>query len=171
MSIRANDDPVAIGSALPSSRSDTDVILGFPVCHARVSYAAEGYAAVFGWSQMVRSTDQSGTFEMDPIATYADLETPFAWYGVKPDAFDAPTRDSLDDLEWEAHCFLCASPDAALTRHAQAVCGFSWGFTIESTEIRIAEAEPLPSSAWDAHLGLLRASYPSWSFDPGYLGG
>jgi hypothetical protein len=167
VSVTVNNDPDAVGYDLLRPRS-VDVIRGFPVCRAQVSYPAEGYAAVFGWSQMVRSTDQSGRFEMDPIAIYAQVETPFAWFGVKPEAFDAPTRESLDDMSWEAHCFLCISPDAVLTPHVQAICGFSWGFEIEAAEIRIAKPQPLPESAWDAQLDLLRSSYPSWTFDAGY---
>ena len=165
--ITVNDDPDSIGYALLCGGSASEVIRGFPICRARVSYPAEGYAAVFGWSQMVRSTD----FEMDPIALYARVETPFAWFGVKPEAFDAPSRESLDDLRWEAHCFLCISPDAVLTPHAQAICGFSWGFDIDSGRIRIADPEPLGASAWDGHLDLLRSSYPGWSFDSGYTRG
>jgi hypothetical protein len=33
-----------------------------------------------------------GSFEMDPIAIYRDVATPFAWYGLKPELFDAPSR-------------------------------------------------------------------------------
>jgi hypothetical protein len=105
---------------------------------------------------------------MDPIAIYADVATPFAWFGVKPEAFDAPSRESLYDMVWEAHCFLCISPDAVLTRRVQALCGFSWGFAVEPPQIRFTDPELLAAKAWDAHLDLLRASYPNWRFDEGY---
>jgi hypothetical protein len=171
VSVSPNNDPDAIGSALLRDRETSNVIRGFPICRANIDYPAEGYAAVFGWTQMVRSTDQSEYFEMDPIAIYADIATPFAWFGVKPQAFDAPSRDSLYELSWEAHCFLCVSPDAVLTPHAQAITGFSWGFSADSNEIFIATPRPLGASAWDAHLELLRSSYPNWTFDPGYIRG
>jgi hypothetical protein len=69
---------------------------------------------------MVRSTDSApDKFEMDPIALYQQIPTPYAWFGVRPELFDAPSRDSRYDMTWEAHSFLCVSPDAVLTRHVQ----------------------------------------------------
>jgi hypothetical protein len=168
VSITANTNPDAIGYSLLFKGSASDSRRGFPICRASVDYPADGYAAVFGWTQMVCSTDQTGQFEMDPIAIYAEVATPFAWYGVKPEAFDAPSRESRDDMVWEAHCFLCVSPDAVLTRRVKAVCGFSWGFTIKAAQITFAEPEALAAQAWDAHLDLLRASYSNWTFDEGY---
>ena len=168
ISITANTNPDAIGYSLLFEGRAPDSRSGFPICRARVTYPRDGYAAVFGWTQMVRSTDQTEQFEMDPIAIYADVATPYAWFGVKPEAFDAPSRPSLDDMVWEAHCFLCVSPDAVLTRRVQAVCGFSWGFTVEAEQIRFAEPEVLAAEAWEARLDLLRASYPSWTFDERY---
>ncbi len=38
-------------------------------------------------------------------------------------------------MDWEAHSFLCISPDAVLTRQVQAIAGFSWGFTITGDAI------------------------------------
>jgi hypothetical protein len=168
ISITANTNPEAIGYSLLFEGSASDFRRGFPICRARVIYPEDGYAAVFGWTQMVRSTDQTSQFEIDPIAIYADVATPFAWFGLKPQAFDAPSRESLYDMVWEAHCFLCVSPDAVLTRRVQAVCGFSWGFTVAPPHIHFATPEPLAAHAWDAHLDLLRASYPNWRFDEGY---
>jgi hypothetical protein len=85
-----------------------------------VAYQAQGYAAVFGWTQMVRSTDSApDRFEMDPIALYQQILTPYAFFGIRPELFDAPSRESRYDMTWEAHSFLCISPDAVLTRHVQ----------------------------------------------------
>jgi hypothetical protein len=134
-----------------------------------VIYPANGYAAVFGWTQMVRSTDGTGEFEMDPIELYKDVATPFAWFGVRPEAFDAPSRQTRRDMIWEAHCFLCISPDAVRTRHVQAVTGFGWGFAVEGPKIRFSPLGALRSQDWDDHLDLLRASYPDWRFEAGYV--
>jgi hypothetical protein len=47
-----------------------DFARDFPVCRATVTYPADGYAAIFGWTQLVRTTDTAtGGFEMDPIAS------------------------------------------------------------------------------------------------------
>jgi hypothetical protein len=70
---------------------------------------------------------------------------------------------------WEAHSFLCVSPNAVLTRHVQAIAGFSWGFTINHQDITFAPPAALRPETWDSHLDLLRTSYPDWTFDSGYL--
>jgi hypothetical protein len=172
VSVTASTDPDAIGYALLTGGLPTDAARGFPVCRATVTYPAQGYAAVFGWTQLVRSTDSDPErFEMDPIAIYQQVATPYAWFGVRPELFDAPSRDSRSDMVWEARSFLCVSPDAVITRRVQAVAGFSWGFTIERQEFTFARPAALGPDAWDSHLGLLQASYPGWAFDSGYLAG
>ena len=129
VAVSANSEPDALGYSLLTGGEPADFARGFPVCRATVRYPADGYAAVFGWTQLVRSTDAATAgFEMDPIAVYAAITTPFAWFGLRPELFDAPSRESEGDLDWEAHSFLCALPDAVLSRTVQAVTGFRWGF-------------------------------------------
>lgn len=169
VSITCNTDPEAIGYKVLSYGLPVDFARDFPVCRATVTYPADGYAAIFGWTQLVRSTDSAtGGFEMDPIAIYRDVATPFAWYGVRPELFDAPSRDPRDDVDWEAHSFLCISPDAVLTGHVQAIAGFSWGFTITGEDIGFSQPAPLGPQAWASHLDLLWTGYPEWTFDAGY---
>lgn len=185
VSVTASTDPDAIGYRLLTGGQPTDFAVGFPICRATVTYPADGYAAVFGWTQLVRpdATDAADTidatdatdatndggFELDPIAIYREVPTPFAWYGLRPELFDAPSYETRDDMTWEAHSFLCVSPDAVLTRRVQAIAGFRWGFAVTGEDITLARPAPLQPQAWDGHLGLLRASYPQWAFDPGYL--
>jgi hypothetical protein len=170
VSVARNEDPGSVGYALLTGGEPVDAARGFPVCRATLTYPAQGYAAMFGWTQLVRSSDSDpDRFEMDPIALYQEVATPYAWFGVRPELFDAPSRDSRDDLTWEAHSFLCVSPDAVITRRVQAVAGFSWGFTISQQDITFAAPEALDPPAWDSHLDLVRAAYPNWVFDSGYL--
>jgi hypothetical protein len=169
-SLTPNTDPGSLGYLLLSGGEPVEFARDFPVCRATVRYAADGYAAVFGWTQMVRSTDSGdGLFEMDPIAIYSEVPTPWAWYGLKPELFDAPSRGTRYDMDWEAHSFLCVSPDAVLSRHVQAVAGFSWGFTIAGERVSFTPLETLEPAVWNGHLDLLRTSYPEWIFDSGYV--
>jgi hypothetical protein len=102
VSVTRNVDPESIGYAVLSYGLPVDFARGFPVCRATVSYPADGYAAIFGRTQLVRSTDSATRqFEMDPIAIYRDVATPFAWYGIRPQLFDAPARDPRADMDWE----------------------------------------------------------------------
>jgi hypothetical protein len=50
-------------------------------------------------------------------------------------------------MDWQAHSFLCISPDAILTRQVQAIAGFSWGFTIAGEDIVITEPATLDLQA------------------------
>ena len=170
MSIGENLDPRLVGYELLTGGLPADTARGFPICRASVRYAADGYASVFGWTQMVRSTDASDRFEMDPIAIYESVATPYAWFGVKPEAFDAPSRESRYEMDWEAHCFLCVSPDAVLTKHVQAVAGFSWGFKVTQSDIAFAPPRILGVNDWNGHLPLLRHCYPTWRFAEGLIG-
>jgi hypothetical protein len=81
----------------------------------------------------------------------------------------APSRDGKYDMDWEAHSFLCVSPDAVITPRVLAVAGFRWGFAVRDADIIITGLTALNSGSWDSHLALLRASYPGRTFDPGYV--
>jgi hypothetical protein len=169
VSLSRNTDPASLGYLLLSEGEPVDFARDFPVCRATVTYPADGYAAIFGWTQLVRSSDSDGTgFEMDPIAIYRDIPTPYAWYGLKPEFFDAPSRGDRYDMDWEAHAFLCVAPDAVVTPVVQAVAGFRWGFTVTGPDISFLPPTVLGSPAWEGHLDLLRNSYPAWAFEAGY---
>ena len=107
---------------------------------------------------------------MDPIAIYESVATPYAWFGVKPEAFDAPSGESRYEMDWEGHCFLCVSPDAVLTQHVQAVAGFGWGFNVTQSDINFATPRILGVNDWNGHLSLLRGAYPTWTFAEGLIG-
>src|SRR5262245_58046669 len=47
-----NDDPGEYGTVVSDA-------FGFPVCTATVRYPRRGYGAMFGWVQLVRSTDNA----------------------------------------------------------------------------------------------------------------
>lgn len=60
---------------------------GFPMCHASVDYPAQGYDAVLGWVQLIRSGDnqsQGREFEIDPLEFLGDLPHPFCGVGMSP---------------------------------------------------------------------------------------
>ena len=144
---------------------------GFPLCTATIEYPRTGYRALFGWVQLVRSTDSvlgGTTFEMDPLKFFEDSPAPYCWFGVLPTLFDAPSRDRRQPLKWLAHSFLAVTPwDRGPQRQVVPLLGFSWGFEIEPTgRIIIVREAPLSGEDWVAHVPYLRATYPSWSFPP-----
>jgi len=154
----ANTDPAQLGG--------NEDNLGLPVCTASVSYDGDGYLAMMGWVQLVRSTDaKSSDFEMDPYFLFPDIDSPYAFYGYKPTLFDGPGRAHRDDMNWIAHSFLAATPVEYKARVVRPLVGFSWGFSIREGQVELMPAAPLPSSAWLEHGSYLHASFPNWQFE------
>ena len=68
---------------------------GLAHCQATITHPAEGYTALLGWIQLVRSTDNHSRgqqFEMDPLTFVGEVPHPFGFFGIKPILFDAPSR-------------------------------------------------------------------------------
>lgn len=134
------------------------------------STSPRGYRSLFGWVQVVRSTDnESGglRFELDPFALFGDAPSPYCWYGQRPILFDAPSRPIREPLEWVAHSFLATTPLDEVAESARRVVplvGFSWGFTDTSSTVILANIEVLTDHEWTEHLDVLRRGYPAWVF-------
>lgn len=157
----ANDDPARLGKG--------EEARGFPVCSASIDFEGRGYRALMGWVQLVRSTDNGSRgvdFEMDPARFFEDSPAPFCWWGFAPSLFDAPSRDTREQMDWMAHSFLAFVPrDQGDVKEATPLLGFSWGFRIDdSGRIALTGVEPLSASDWNAHSALLTATYPTWRF-------
>lgn len=146
--------------------------IGLPHCQATIEYPGRGYAAMLGWVQLVRSTDNTSggeRFEMDPLTIVGEVAHPFAFFGVTPTLFDAPARRSRADLDWLAHSFLCyLTEDDQGADIVQAITGFSWGFTIAAGATTVVPARALSSADWSQHRDLLHADHPGWHFAPGF---
>ena len=159
-----NDNPTAYGCWWPNAH-------GYPVCTARVRYPGRGYPAMFGWVQLVRSTDNDSggkQFETDPFPLFGDAPSPYCWYGIEPTLFDAPSRPEKPPAEWVAHSFLATTPIAEVLegnpRRVVPVLGFTWGFYSRRGSIELRDIARLAAADWDAHLPVLRASHPLWRF-------
>jgi hypothetical protein len=157
----ANLDPQRVGQGAEA--------LGFPVCTATIEYPGEGYRALFGWVQLVRSTDNASNgaaFEMDPARFFEDSPAPYCWYGLRPILFDAPSRDERRPMEWIARSFLGVTPrDAGARKVVLPLLGFSWGFRIDRSEqIVLSAVEKLAAEDWNELVPYLRTTYPSWEF-------
>jgi hypothetical protein len=161
-----NDDPAGYGTFFSDAR-------GFPVCTATVRYPRRGYDAMFGWVQLVRSTDNESRgegFEVDPFALFGDAGSPYCWYGTEPTLFDAPSRADRSPLQWFAHSFLATTPlDEMLEgnpRRVVPLLGLGWGFDVRDEAITLHEIAPLAAGDWEGDVSVLRAVYPSpfWTF-------
>lgn len=144
-----------------------DAARGFPYCSASITHPARGYAAALGWIQLVRSTDNASggaAFEMDPFEPLGPASHPFCFFGFLPTLFDAPSRDSLLDMEWTAHSFLCRLGEDE--HQVQPLLGFCWGFAIRAAAITASGPEVLAQEDWERDLPVLVREHPTWSFAP-----
>ncbi|MCJ1388268.1 hypothetical protein MMC18_001113 [Xylographa bjoerkii] len=166
VTVEPNSDPHFWGMHLLFSNVPMSYFLGYPVCQATISYHKQGYAAVCGWIQLVKSTDGKAPneYEMDIAPVYRGLQTPFIYLGYKPELFDAPGRLERNENDWMAQSFLCYMEDAAMTRNVKPVCAFQWGFDSTMEGISLKKIEALPLKAWDAHIPLLQEKYTEWNF-------
>jgi hypothetical protein len=158
ITVAATRDPDELGAPLESR--------GLPHCQATVSHPATGYAAMLGWIQLVRSTDNRShgqQFEMDPLTLIGEVPHPFCFFGIKPTLFDAPSRPTRDNLDWLAHSFLCHIADHG-TREVRALAGFSWGFTLADGGTTVIGPRTVSATDWTQHRDLLHAEQPAWRF-------
>lgn len=143
---------------------------GFPTCTATIEHPGKGYGALFGWVQLVRSTDNSVCgvgFDMDPFILFKDAPSPYAFFGVKPVLFDAPARVKREPMAWLAHSFLANTPLDMPERPVVPLLGFSWGFDIDAAgEIALRGPQALTETGWDAHTPYLAECHPGWTFRP-----
>jgi len=143
------------------------------MCSATIAFPARGYRALFGWVQLVRSTDNASggsAFEIDPFELFNDSPAPYCFYGINPTLFDAPSRSDRHRLAWIAHSFLGVTPRDAGQKLVVPVLGFSWGFNIgDDANISLVPIQPLVKNDWDSHGGYLQQRYPGWTFSDGGL--
>lgn len=152
-----------------------NAFLDFPVCNARVrSPDDDGYAAVYGWIQMVReapldfqSSQSSDLWELDPIPTTANIDTPFIWFGPEPQLFDAPFRANRTDMDWTCWSFLTYIEDALMSKSVRPILVFEWGFEIDCGNVCIKSLSLINvRDAWEQQREMLEKMFGSWSFGP-----
>jgi hypothetical protein len=164
--VAPNTDPLAIGCGLLDSAVPGTAASGYPVCRAEVQFRPRGYSAAMGWIQLVRSTDGQlpERYELDPLSLFRHADTPYAFFGIRPELFDAPFRGRRASMMWRARSFLCASPDAVMSRIALPLCAFAWGFSIEEDGSTPSITGPEALSKWAEHVRLLETAHPAWRF-------
>jgi hypothetical protein len=162
-----NDDPAEYGTVGVDAS-------GFPVCTATVKYPRRGYRALFGWVQLVRSSDgetRGEQFEVDPFMLTGDARSPYCWYGTEPTLFDSPSRYDRSPVWAHLHSFLATTPVdevmAGNPRRVVPLMGFGWGFEVhDDGSIALYDIAPLTGDDWEEVVPILRNEYPSplWTF-------
>lgn len=159
--ITPNIDPISVGK--------TERERGLPTCTASVKFSARGYRGLLGWVQLVREPDSAGPFRIDPFDLFEDSTSPFAWYGLQPMLFDAPSRYQEGAVDWEAHSFLTIGPWDVDRRLVLPLAGFAWGYTQRSPadEVHMKAVRVLGPGDWNRHRSYMMEQFPAWRFDEG----
>ena len=164
-----NDDPLRWGYGLLGFTSEEiDLARGYPVIEATVEYAAEGYAALLGWIQVVRywvGDQEQPTVIVDVAPQMRDGGVPYFSWGIQPTLFDAPSFFGEPNVVWRAWSFLTYTPDALMTPVVEPACGFRWGYDTRDGSIEPTDLSPAGLSEWLDIREDLRAQYPRWSFE------
>ena len=176
VTLQPNKHPTDVGSNLILPGQPLDAFCDFPVCRANVrSPKDSGYAAMYGWIQMVREaplnptspTKRSDLWELDTIPILADADTPFVWFGPEPQLFDGPYRANRTDIDWTAWSFLTYIQDCVMTKSVCPILAIEWGFKIEHGNVTIKTLKLVDvNEAWELQRKMLEKKFGSWTFEP-----
>jgi hypothetical protein len=166
VSFGENDDPAHWGYDLLGLDFPWEVSRGFPVFRADVAYAGDGYAAVFGWVQVVWMSvtgEAEARVMVDVAPQLIGSGFPYVSFGVEATMFDAPST-TLRDVGWVARTFLTASPDRLMTRVVAPVVGFRWGYTVKGGEVGVDVLAAASADDWVLARGVIAAQFTDWDF-------
>jgi hypothetical protein len=115
-----NGDPDRWGFDILGLEGDVSRAAAFPIFEASVQYRREGYAALFGWIQVVHYWSAGGDEPewalLDNPPQLRGLGVPFFTWGLEPRMFDAPLDTPAGIVRWQALTFLTQTPDGLMTR-------------------------------------------------------
>ncbi|KAG9668266.1 hypothetical protein KCU99_g6474, partial [Aureobasidium melanogenum] len=177
VTLEPNKHPAKVGSCLIFPEQPIDDFVDFPVCNAKIKATEDrGYAAIYGWIQMVReaplssqstTTQTSDFWEMDPIPMTADLENPFILFGPEAQLFDAPFRSNRTDMDWTCWSFLTYIKDSLMSKSVRPILVIEWGFQIDAGNVTIKTLRLIDvQEAWEQQREMLEQKFGSWSFEP-----
>ncbi|PYH90442.1 hypothetical protein BO71DRAFT_443907 [Aspergillus ellipticus CBS 707.79] len=185
--VTRSTDPRRIGFHLLFPDDPIANFVGFPITHItlRSTPAFQGYASMYGWIQLTRErppinpqafnpeekeeeeeeeTKEKEKWTLDPLPITAGTDSPFAFFGVEPQLFDAPANPYAVDLDWTARSFLVRVEDCLMTRVLRPVVVLEWGYEVRDGERAVKLLRRLSRGVWDEHRGELGGWFPSWRF-------
>lgn len=128
-----------------------------------MSFPGEGYTAYMGWIQIARLSGARNSVLVDQSPQLEGTGMPYVCWGLCPTFFDNPYTN-LGKMDFRADTFLVTTPDVAMTRVIQPVCGFSWGYSKTGREIRSLPLTMIDNNGWQSACVILRPQYPRWEF-------
>jgi hypothetical protein len=160
------DDPDGFGFGLLNVGLEPHQPIGFPVLQADIDFDGKGYAALFGWLQVIHNTagGAGAADEVDLPPFLLGGEMPMMYFGYLPTMFDAPANPQHPDGEWSAFTFLTAIPDLVRSRSLHALTGFRWGYRLAHGRPTPLPVRPVGPDDWQVRRPLLTRTFPTWTF-------
>ena len=176
-----NEDPKRYGHGLITDGPGQKAT-GCPIIRIKVnSHEMKGYAAMYGWIQLVATGDvgdwnvllpsdlSKAPWVMDPVHITDGLDYPFTWFGEEPTLFDAPGQPNNNTLDWVSRSFLCYLDDPVGNRRekvqiAKPILAIEWGFWMDDYKPYVKEVKQVDIAVWNEHLDLYRSKFKGWSF-------
>ena len=146
-----------------------EMVRGFPVMRATVSFNGRGYEAMLGWVQIVshvhREVEKDFVIDLAPSMERNDF--PYCEVGYKPTMFDAPCNRPRTNMIWRAYTFLLPfipRPEKREVRRFYPLAGFTWGYVLSErgkTVKLLDPAETRPSD-WRRVFPKCLRKFPRW---------
>jgi hypothetical protein len=169
ISYALNGDPDRWGFDILGLEGDVSRAAAFPVFEARISYSRDGYAAFFGWIQVVHywsdSDDQPVWSLLDNPPHLRGFGVPFFSYGVLPRFFDAPLDTPEGISRWQALTFLTQTRDGLMSRSSAPLLGVGWGYLIDDGVPTILPVVRASQQEWRDVREFLQRECPMWAFE------
>ncbi len=169
VAVRKNHGVLSSGFSAINVKFTDDMVRGYPVVSASVSFEGAGYEAMFGWLQVISHDLGNGEtdFSVDIAEQFQEFMNPFCYYGYKPKFYDAPRMNDPTVMTWKAYTFLCplSLSNREEYRKITPLAGFTWGYTMSGGKPE-SILEPLPASEddWDLARRNVTSYYPQWQF-------
>ena len=169
VSFRRNHGVMSSGFSAIDARLTDNMVMGYPVVNANISFHGAGYEAMFGWLQVISHDIGAGEtdFSVDIANQFQEFANPFCYYGYRPRFYDAPRMNNPDIKMWKAYTFLCplSLSNNKEYRKITPLAGFTWGYTMSRGKPE-SLIEPVPAGReyWDIIKMNVASYYPHWQF-------
>ncbi|MDG6983769.1 MAG: hypothetical protein JRN28_04390 [Nitrososphaerota archaeon] len=134
-----------------------EMVKGFPVMRAAVTFSGKGHEAMFGWAQAVSHIHGDGVekrFTVDLAPSVQGNDFPCCAVGYKPSTFDAPCNRPRTDMAWRAYTFLfrfISQPRRESSRRVYPIVGFMRGYVLSDRgkKVAVTELREMGASEWE----------------------
>jgi len=148
-----------------------EMVKGFPVLRATITFGGKGYEAMFGWIQIVSHIHRNGLekhFTIDLARSMEGNDFPYCQVGYKDTFFDAPCNRPRTSMTWRAYTFLfpfVSQPNREGGRRFYPLAGFTWGYVLSNRgrTVEVLDVKRITANEWKRLFPkCLPHRFPAW---------